>query len=234
MVQSWREGLDVVYAVRRARQEGLLKRLGYRVFYRILSKISEFDIPLDSGDCCLMDRRVVDALNRLPERCRFVRGLRGFIGFRQGGLAYDRPAREAGRSKYTFWKLSRLAIDGLVSFSGTPLRMVTHLGLVTVGVALILTVWVLDDAFRNHSAQRGWASITIVILFMGAIQLLSLGVIGEYIRLIFLESKHRPTYIVGELKRHGSRAPADGGIPDRWERNVAGASLSATSFGAEA
>ncbi len=112
----------MVYAVRRRRSEGLFKRLAYKTFYRVLGAISDVTIPLDSGDFCLMDRRVVDALNRLPEKCRFVRGLRGFLGFRQVGLEYDRPPRDAGRPKYTLRKLSGLAIDGLVSFSGYPLR----------------------------------------------------------------------------------------------------------------
>ena len=209
LVRLWREDYDVVYAVRRKRSEGPLKQLGYRAFYRLLGLISELEIPLDSGDFCLMDRRIVDALNRLPEKCRFVRGLRSFLGFRQVAFEYDRPAREAGRPKYTLRKLSGLAIDGLVSFSSYPLRMVTYLGMATVGVALALTAWALNDAIRHHSAPQGWASILIVVLFMGAVQLLSLGIIGEYIRLIFLETKNRPTYIVAELKRHDSRGSDD-------------------------
>jgi polyisoprenyl-phosphate glycosyltransferase len=218
MVQLWRSGHEVVYAVRRTRREGPVKRLAYRAFYRVLGRISEIDIPLDSGDCCLMDRRVVDALNRLPERCRFIRGLRSYVGFRQVGLEYDRPAREAGRPKYTLRKLSRLAIDGLVSFSGTPLRIVTYLGAITAALALILTGWVIDDAIRNQTAPRGWASTTIVILFMGAIQLLSLGVIGEYIRLIFLECKGRPSYIIDELKRHQATITEIEAFPHQQER----------------
>jgi dolichol-phosphate mannosyltransferase len=210
LLRLWREGNDVVYAVRRRRGEGLLKRLSYRGYYRLLSLISELDIPLDSGDFCLMDRRVVDTLNRLPERCRFVRGLRRFLGFRQVGLAYDCPARAAGRPKYTLRKLSGLAIDGLVSFSSYPLRMVTYLGLATTGIALVLTAWVLIDAFGHQTAPQGWASTMIVVLFMGAIQLLSLGIIGEYIRLIFLEAKQRPTYIIDEVRRH-QRPPRDDG-----------------------
>src|SRR5262249_18656955 len=198
----WREGNDVVYAVRRRRREGLLKRLGYRAFYRLLGWISDLEIPPDTGDFCLMDRRVVDAFNRLPERCRFVRGLRSFLGFRQVGLAYNRPAREAGRPKYTLDKLVGLAVDGLVSFSGFPLRLVTSLGVATAGLAILLTAWVLNDAILHRSAPRGWASTMVLVLFMGSIQLVSLGVIGEYIRLIFLEAKQRPTYIVAELRRH--------------------------------
>lgn len=162
LVRLWREGHDVVYAVRRRRREGLFKRLSYRAFYRILGLISELEIPLDSGDFCLMDRRVVDALNRLPEKGRFVRGLRSFLGFRQVGLEYDRPARAAGRPKYTFRKLSGLAIDGLVSFSSYPLRLVTYMGMATAGVALVLTAWVLNDAIRHQShfgaGRRPWSS----------------------------------------------------------------------------
>jgi dolichol-phosphate mannosyltransferase len=202
LLRLWREGNDVVYAVRRRRREGLIKRLGYRAFYRLLGWISDLEIPLDSGDFCLMDRRFVDAFNRLPERCRFIRGLRSFLGFRQVGLAYDRPAREAGRPKYTMRKLSGLAIDGLVSFSSSPLRLVTYLGAVSAALALVLTAWVLNDAIRHQTAPRGWASTMVVVLFMGAIQLLSLGVIGEYIRLIFLETKRRPTYLLDEVRRH--------------------------------
>jgi dolichol-phosphate mannosyltransferase len=203
-LRLWRDGHDVVYAVRRHRHEGPLKRLAYRAFYRLLGLISELDIPMDSGDFCLVDRRVVDTFNRLPERCRFVRGLRRFLGFRQVGLIYDRHARQAGRPKYSFRKLSGLAIDGLVSFSSAPLRMVTYLGIAAAGLAMVMTAWVLNDAIRHQTAPRGWASTLVVVLFMGAIQLLSLGVIGEYIRLIFLEAKQRPTYIVSELRRRES------------------------------
>ncbi len=187
-------------------------------FYRLLSVISELQIPLDSGDFCLMDRRIVDTLNRLPEKGRFVRGLRSFLGFDQVALEYDRPAREAGRPKYTLRKLSGLAVDGLISFSSYPLRMVTYIGMGTASVALILTVWVLNDAIRHQTAPRGWASTLVVVLFIGAIQLLSLGIIGEYIRLIFLETKNRPTYIIADLKRHDSndvRSSATAGASDR-------------------
>jgi dolichol-phosphate mannosyltransferase len=200
LVARWREGYDVVYAVRKHRKEGSLKRAGYFAFYRLLNAISELDIPLDAGDFCLMDRRVVDALRSLPERKRFMRGLRTFVGFRQTGLAYERAAREAGRPKYTFGTLIGLALDGLVSFSSYPLRLVTHLGLASAAIALALTIWVFVDAYTQRTAPRGWPSTIVVILFMGSVQLISLGIIGEYIRLIFLESKGRPAYIVGRFK----------------------------------
>ena len=203
LLRRWRDGHDVVYAVRRRRKEGPLKRLGYHAFYRLLKAIGDLDIPLDSGDFCLMDRKVVDALKALPERRRFVRGLRTFVGFRQVGHEYERDARRADRPKYTFRALMSLATDGLVSFSSSPLRLVTYLGIAAAVLALALIVWVLVDALYQHTAPQGWASTIGVVLFMGAAQLIGLGIIGEYIRLIFLESKGRPTNIVAR-RREGS------------------------------
>jgi glycosyltransferase involved in cell wall biosynthesis len=195
----WHQGYEVVYAIRQKRKEGLFKRTAYFLFYRLLHVLSDLDIPLDSGDFCLMDRKVVEALKRLPERQRFVRGLRTFVGFRQTGLAYERAARSAGRPKYTFRALFRLAVDGLISFSGYPLSLVTYLGLTSAAVALALTIWVITAAFTSQETPRGWASTIIVVLFMSAAQLLSLGIIGEYVRRIFLETKGRPTYVVREV-----------------------------------
>jgi dolichol-phosphate mannosyltransferase len=203
LIARWRAGFEVVYAIREARKEGWLKRASYHAFYRLLGAISDIDIPLDSGDFCLMDRSVVDVLKHLPERMRFVRGLRSFVGFRQVGLAYERGAREAGTPKYTFGGLIRLAVDGLISFSSYPLRLVTYLGLLTIIVAMILLVWVFIDAFYSHTGPRGWASVIVTMLFMGSIQLFCLGIVGEYVRLIFLESKGRPTYIVRHYQGHG-------------------------------
>jgi glycosyltransferase involved in cell wall biosynthesis len=200
-VAKWEEGNDVVYAVRRRRKEGPLKRAGYHLFYRLLNAISELDIPLHSGDFCLMDRKVVDVLVALPESARFVRGLRTFVGFRQVGLDYERAARAGGESKYTLRRLIGLAADGLVSFSSYPLRLVTRLGVLAAVTSVALLVWVLADALGNQSAPRGWASTMVVVLFMGSLQLLSLGIVGEYVRLIFTESKRRPTYIVGGFLR---------------------------------
>lgn len=211
-VARWREGFDVVYAVRRHRKEGPLKRLAYFVFYRLLNAISDLEIPLDSGDFCLMDRKVVDALSRLPERARFVRGLRTYVGFRQVGLPYEREARSAGKPKYTLRALVRLAVDGLISFSSYPLRLMTYLGIASSALALLLVVWVLVDAIRNHTAPRGWASTIIVVLFVGSVQLIGMGIIGEYLRLIFLESKQRPTYIVARRTARGS--PAEGSMSE--------------------
>jgi polyisoprenyl-phosphate glycosyltransferase len=219
-IRRWEEGFDVVYAVREKRKESPLKRLGYFAFYRIMNAISDLDIPLDSGDFCLMDRKVVDALKALPERMRFVRGLRTFVGFRQTGVAYERAAREAGRPKYTFRALVGLAINGLVSFSSYPLRLMTYVGIGTAGLAGLLTVWVFVDAFLTHSAPRGWASVLVAVLFMGSVQMIGLGIVGEYIRLIFLESKGRPFYIVGEYRSHDRPA-----VEPRGHRLEVGGSL---------
>ena len=195
----------------------------------MLGLISELEIPLDSGDFCLMDRRVVDALNRLPEKGRFVRGLRSFLGFRQVGLEYDRPAREAGRPKYTFRKLSGLAIDGLVSFSSYPLRMVTYIGhghgrrgARAHGLGLE----------RRHPPSDSPSGLGVDPgrrpLHGGDPAPLSLGIIGEYIRLIFLETKNRPTYIVAELKRHDTEARED----DRLRRTAGPAIAGRSSLSA--
>jgi polyisoprenyl-phosphate glycosyltransferase len=208
-IDRWRDGNDVVYAIRRNRKEGPLKRLGYFAFYRVLNAISDLEIPLDSGDFCLMDRRVVAALGALPEKMRFVRGLRTFVGFRQVGLAYDRAERGAGRPKYSLRALAELAVDGLVSFSSYPLRLVNVLGLFTSAVSVGLMGWVFLDALANHTAPRGWASTIAVVLFIGSIQMIALGIIGEYIRLIFLESKGRPSYIVRDYR--GRREARRGG-----------------------
>jgi dolichol-phosphate mannosyltransferase len=198
-VAAWRAGNDVVYAIRTKRKEGLFKRCAYAAFYRILLATSDLQIPLDSGDFCLMDRKVVDALKNLPERQRFVRGLRTFVGFKQCGLVYERDARHAGQPKYTFKALVRLALDGLVSFSGFPLTLVTYLGIASLLMALALTGWAFLATWLDPATPRGWASTIIVVIFMGGVQLVSLGIMAEYLRRIFLEVKDRPTYIVGRV-----------------------------------
>lgn len=196
LVGLWREGFEVVYAVRKGRKEPFWKRLAYAAFYRILRAVSDLDIPLDSGDFCLMDRKVVDVLIHLPEKLRFVRGLRTFVGFRQIGLIYERSYRNAGRSKYSVFALVNLAVDGLISLSSYPLHLVTQLGIVSAGAAALLTARVLADALTNGTSPRGWASTIVVVLVMGSVQLISLGIMGEYVRRIFVEVKGRPTYIV--------------------------------------
>ncbi|HZU36777.1 MAG TPA: glycosyltransferase family 2 protein [Gemmataceae bacterium] len=195
-LEKWRAGYEVVYAVRTKRKEGLLKRAGYYCFYRLLRRISDLDIPLDSGDFCLMDRKVVDVLKHLPERMRFVRGLRTFVGFRQVGVRYERQARGAGQPKYTFRALLRLAIDGLISFSSYPLNLVSYLAMFSAGLTVLLVIWTVWNSISRPETPRGWASTMVVVLFTSTIQLLCLGIIAEYVRRIFLECKGRPTYIM--------------------------------------
>ena len=200
-----RAGYHVAYAVRVKRQEGLFKRLSYAAFYRILQRLSEVRVPLDSGDFCVLDRKVVDVLKRFPERNLFLRGLRAWSGFRQIGVEYERPARAAGETKYPFRKLVRLALDGIFSLSTTPLRLATYLGVQCLLAALLaaagLIVWHLSNAtiFGQSPGQvRGWASLMVVILILNGIQMVMLGCLGEYVGRIYNESKHRPRWIVRE------------------------------------
>jgi len=200
LIQTWRQGNEVVYAVRAARKEGFLKRAGYALFYRLLRAVSDIDIPLDSGDFGLMDRKVVEVLKQLPEKERFVRGLRAFVGFRQVGVPYERAARAGGCSKYSFRRLFRLALDGLFSFSDFPVRLVARLGLATAFVAGVMTCVVLTRWLLTQASPDGWQITLNVVLAMSAVQLLSLGLVGETIQRIFREVKGRPGYIVRAVR----------------------------------
>ena len=190
----------MVYAVRERRKENVFKRAGYFLFYRLWRAISDLDIPLDSGDFCLMDRKVVDALRALPERQRFIRGLRTFVGFRQVGLRYEGAAREAGRPKYTIRALLNLAVDGLVSFSRRALAAITYMGSICLIASFIAAGWLGIHAWSNDMTPQGWAFAVVAVLFMGSIQLLSLGIVGEYVRRIFWEVKGCLAYIVRQSK----------------------------------
>jgi len=202
-IAKWREGYEVVYAVRTQRKEGVLLKLGYKVFYRLLARLANIRIPLDSGDFSLMDRKVVDALEAMPERNRFVRGLRSWAGFRQVGLEYERQPRAAGAPKYTLRKLVKLAMDGILSFSTAPLRLSMYFGFACSLVALVGAAYTLLErvwlAPEELSQVRGFTTIIISILFLGGVQLMSLGVIGEYIGRIYDEVKGRPPWIIQEM-----------------------------------
>jgi len=196
LVEKWREGYDVVYAIRRRRKESLFKRTAYRAFYSIQARLANIPIPMDSGDFALLDRRVVHLLNRLPERNRFLRGLRAWVGLRQTGVEYERARRFAGRPKYTLTRLARLALDGLFSFSGFPLRLVSLLGLATSLLSLGGIGAVLYFRLFTDAALPGWAGTVIPILLLGSVQLLAVGILGEYVIRIFDEVKGRPVYLV--------------------------------------
>ncbi len=192
------EGYDVVFAVRTQRKENLLKRMSYSLFYRFLKKIAEIDIPLDSGDFCVMKRRVVDSINMLPERNRFIRGLRSWVGFKQTGLAYERSERRAGESKYTLEKMFKLAFDGIFSFSYVPLQVMFTVG--TISLLLSVVGIILAVYFRFfttfYKQVPGFATTIILVMFVGGLQLFTLGLMGEYLRRIYDEIKNRPSFIV--------------------------------------
>lgn len=198
LIEKWQSGFQVVYAIRRKRKEGWFKRMSYTAFYRLLKKLADVDIPLDSGDFCLMDRIVVDQLNRMPERNRFVRGLRSWIGFRQIGLEYERDRRHAGEVKYTIPKLIKLGLDGLLSFSYTPLRLATFLGFITSSISFVSGIAVMISKYVADYTPRGWTSTLVIVFFLGGVQLITLGIIGEYIGRVYDEVKKRPVYIVEE------------------------------------
>ncbi|MEZ5166534.1 MAG: glycosyltransferase family 2 protein [Acidimicrobiales bacterium] len=200
LIAPWRDGHQVVHAVRTKRKEGFAKRFAYWAFYRIYRRISDLDVPPDSGDFCLLDRSAVDLLNALPERQRFVRGLRSWVGLKQTGVTYERAAREAGTPSYDFRGLVRLAIEGLVSFSATPLRLASRLGLIAIIASFVVGFWILLAAVVFDRTPAGWASLASLLLLLSSVQLFSLGVIGEYLARIFLETKGRPTYLVARTE----------------------------------
>ena len=197
-IDRWRNGSEVVYGIRRKRKEGLLKRAGYAAFYRSMRIMAQIEVPLDAGDFCLMDRKVVDVLKRLPEAHRFLRGLRSWVGFRQSGVEYERQGRHAGEPKYTLGKLIRLAVSGYVGFSTVPLRVASWLGLVVAAIGFGIAVWAVGTKILGIPSPRGWASSIAVMLFLGGIQLLVLGVMGEYLGRVYDEARARPSYVVRE------------------------------------
>jgi glycosyltransferase involved in cell wall biosynthesis len=198
MVQRWREGFDVVYGVRRKRQESLLRRAGYWSFYRLVAFLSEIKIPLDGGDFCLIDARVIAVLRRLPEKLRFPRGLRAWVGFRQTGVEYDRPRRQAGSSKYTLRRLYKLATDGVISSSLRPLQVaqvasVTYL-LVILGLGLFLAVK------PPQLDLPPWILLLYLLILSGNfVQALCIYILGAYVGRTYLEVKGRPAYVVMEV-----------------------------------
>lgn len=215
MVRRWQEGYDVAYGVRTDRPgESAFKLATAKGFYRFINKMSETEIPLDTGDFRLMSRKVVSALEAMPERDRFVRGMVSWVGFRQVGVPYRRDARLAGESKYPLLKMVRFALDGITSFSVQPLRAATWFGFAVSGLALVGIVYALVNRLFTDDWVTGWTAMFIMVLFLGGVQLLSLGVIGEYIGRIYGEAKRRPLYLVAE--RYGfQRAAVAERIADR-------------------
>lgn len=193
------DGFEVVYARRRKRiGESKAKLWTARFFYRILANIASINIPLDTGDFRIMDRKVVDVLKAMPEQNKFLRGQISWIGFRQTFVEYDRAERHGGKTGYTYAKMFRFALDGITSFSDAPLRLASWMGFVVSGVAFLALIYALWGKFILHQSVPGWASLIVSVLFLGGIQLISLGVIGEYVSRISSNVKNRPLYVVDE------------------------------------
>ncbi|HHW22143.1 MAG TPA: glycosyltransferase family 2 protein [Clostridiaceae bacterium] len=207
MIKIWRSGYDVVYGKRKARQgETFFKKFTAKAFYRILGKLTDIDIPVDTGDFRLIDRRVCEALKQLPERNRYVRGLMSWVGFKQTAIEFERSERFAGETKYPLKKMLKLAMDGIMSFSYKPLKIASYLGTFLSLASFLYLIFVLiQRLFFPESTQSGWASIIAVSLFFNGIILLMLGIIGEYIGRIYDEAKGRPLYIISELKNMEDR-----------------------------
>jgi glycosyltransferase involved in cell wall biosynthesis len=201
MLAKWREGYDMVYATRRTRHgESAVKRTTANLFYRLLGRISEVEIPRNTGDFRLMDRRVVDALRLMPERNRFMKGLFAWVGFKQTAIYYDRDPRLAGETSWNYLRLWRLAVDGITSFSAAPLKVWSYLGLVLSLTALLYAAYLVIRVWLQGIDVPGYASMMVVILFMGGMQLITLGIIGEYLSRIFTEVKGRPLYLIREMR----------------------------------
>ena len=206
-VQHWREGYDVVYGTRASRAgESGFKKLTASGFYRVMERLSSTRIPRDTGDFRLLSRRALDALRQVRERQRFMKGLFTWIGFRQLPVVYHRDPRHAGETKWNYWKLWNFAIDGITSFSGAPLKLATYVGLATAALAFVAAMWVFGKALLFGDPVRGYPSLMVVVLFLGGMQLMALGVIGEYLGRLYVESKQRPLYLVDEY-RAGRSAP---------------------------
>ena len=206
-VEKWREGYDDVYGMREQRDgEGWLKRATAHAFYRVIQRLSRTPVPTDTGDFRLLSPRALAALAQLRERHRFMKGLFGWIGYNRIAVPYRREPRIAGRSKFNFWKLWNFALEGITSFSTAPLRLATYVGLGAALLAFVYAVWIVGKALLYGDRVAGWPTMMVVILFLGGVQLVALGMIGEYLGRLYEESKQRPLYLVDDWR------PAPGGV----------------------
>jgi dolichol-phosphate mannosyltransferase len=212
-----RQRADVVYAVRRARAgETAFKLWTANVFYRMLSKLADIEIPRDVGDFRLMSRRALDAFLSLPEQARFIRGMVAWVGFRQVPIVYDRAERHAGSTKYPFSKMLRFALDAVTGFSTAPLRFASHFGLWLVGASILLLLYI-GFGWLSGSAIQGWTSLMLVVVVLGAVQMFVLGMIGEYLGRLYIEAKRRPLYIVSDIAGHAGGRPSLGHVAHEAE-----------------
>ena len=206
MINEWKNGCDVVYGIRAQRKESLFYRSVYKFYYLLLRKISSIDMPLDSGEFCIMDRRVVNKMNQLPENNRYIRGLRAWLGFNQKGVVYERMARAAGSSKYSLFNLIKLALDGITNFSIFPLTLITIFGFLTSLLAVFGAIFYLFWFFTGLALfgvtskdVPGFTTIILAIFFFSGVQLFSIGLIGQYLGRMYMEVKGRPAYIAQEV-----------------------------------
>lgn len=219
MVERWRQGFQVVYGARTRRHgEGLFKRGTAAVFYRVIRKLTAIDIPTDTGDFRLMDRRAVEALRSMHERNRFVRGMVPWLGFKTAAVEYERSPRAAGETKYPIHKMVRFALDAIFSFSIAPLRLATVFGFAVSAAAFAYAAWAIYLKVGRNVSLPGWASLMVAVVFLGGVQLISLGIIGEYVGRVYDEVKGRPLYVVGELRQGAAQGAKD----VRADRTAAG------------
>jgi polyisoprenyl-phosphate glycosyltransferase len=213
MVRAWQEGVDVVLMRRASRaQESWFKKATAHAFYRIIGRLSEIDIPENVGDFRLLSRRVVIAFRKLPERSRFMKGMFAWIGYPSRELLYDRDGRFAGVTKWNYWDLWNFALEGITSFSAAPLKIASYVGFLTALVAFSYGVYIVVKTLAFGDPVRGYPSLVVIVLFLGGLQLMALGVIGEYIARMFVEVKQRPLYLVDQR-----RAPARPNVSNRKE-----------------
>jgi len=199
MLDLWRQGNHVVFGIRLQREgESRFKNWTAKAFYRLINRLSETKVPLDAGDFRLLDRRVVEVIKDMPERARFLRGMVSWAGFRQSSVPYVRAPRQAGESKYPLGKMVHFAMDGIISFSLVPLKIAIWTGFFAIWLAVAGIIVAVVDRLLNQGLTRGWASLFVAVLFMGGVQLVSLGIIGEYLGRIYTEVKRRPLYVVEE------------------------------------
>jgi len=204
------DGYDVIYAIRKNRKESFLKKIAYLAYYRLQKKISSFNIPIDSGDFSMLSRRVVDNMNAMPEQSRYLRGMRAWVGFKQIGYEYDRDERQAGETKYSWSKLFELAFNGIFNFSDFPVKIITRLGFLTVVFSLIYFAYNLYRKFYYNDVPHGFTATILAIILFSGVQMISLGLIGEYVLRIYNQVRNRPLFIVDKIVRDGEQVENGG------------------------
>jgi glycosyltransferase involved in cell wall biosynthesis len=200
-LQKLNEGYEVIYGIRKKRKEGPVKKLAYWAYYRFMRNISTVELPLDSGDFSMISRKVADYLNNMPEQNRYIRGMRTWIGFKQTGIEYERSARFAGTSKYSWKKLFELAYSGIFNFSSYPVKFITRLGIMAISISLLYLAYTIVAKFYFHNVPTGFTALIFAITMFSGVQLISLGIIGEYVLRIYQQSQQRPLFIIDKVIR---------------------------------